>query len=107
MHSRPASAASSTGALPSAHCAGVSSRFSVRVSTRWLSRRFRNLGSNAGDAFRLRGLRQYLSLVEEDAQSRIDPPYGLRRKRVIINAGSDELHDDGRVIVLHRVVYQL
>ena len=51
MHSRPASAASSTGALPSAHCAGVSSRFSERVSTRWLSRRFRNLGSNAGARF--------------------------------------------------------
>ena len=50
-HSLPASAASSTGALPNAHCAGVSSRFSARVSTRWLSRRFLNLGSNAGARF--------------------------------------------------------
>ena len=58
-------------------------------------------------ALRLRGLSQYLSLVEKDAQGRVDPPDGRLVERVFVGAGGNQLDDDGRVLALERVVYQL
>ena len=55
----------------------------------------------------MRGLSQYLALVEKDAECRIDPTDCRLVEWVLIITGGDKLDEDIRVFVLERVVYQL